>query len=117
MLFAHNSEKVMKYLIVGIFVVVVVCLVWRSKQSIDPVEQACAREIGDLLKSDLDTRPDAIADIFVKHGIVRSRCQNVSRMVMPQLRKHGLKPEDAKIAMISVTAACPLVPQEKPGAD
>ena len=107
----------MKFLIVGVFVVVVACLVWRSKQNIDPVEQACAREIGDLLWSDPDTRPESIAGILVKHGIVRSRCQNVSRMVMPQLRKHGMKPEDAKIAMISVTAACPLVPQEKNGAD
>lgn len=106
----------MKYLIIGIFVVVVACLVWRSKQTIDPVEQACAREIGDLLKSNPDVQSQAIADIFVKHGVDRSRCSGVGSMVMPQLRKHGMKPEDAKIAMISVKAACPLVPDKKPGA-
>lgn len=106
----------MKYLIVVVFAVIGL-LVWNSKKNIDPAEQACAREIADLLRSDPDVQPRAIADIFVKHGVDPARTQSVGRMVMPQLRKHGLKPEDAKIAMIQVKAAYPLVPQEKTGAE
>lgn len=100
----------MKYLIVGIFVVVAAFLIWRSKNNVDPAEQACASAIGDLLKSDPDASPQAIADLFVQHEIERSRCQSVGRMVMPQLRKNGFKPEDARIAMQQVRAAYLMVP-------
>ncbi len=100
----------MKFLIVGIFAVIVGCLIWRRKQNTDPAEQACAREIGDLLKSNPDAEPQSIANIFVKHEIARSRCQGVGRMVMPQLRKNGLNPDDSRIAMIRVKAAYSPVP-------
>lgn len=99
-------------LIVGVFVILVAVAVWWNKQNTDPAEQACAREIGALLKADRDAKPQAIADVFSKHGIARSRCKQVGRLVMPQLRKHGLNPEDAKIAMIQVRAAYSLVPSK-----
>lgn len=101
----------MKYLIVGIIAVIAAFLIWRSKQSTNPAEQDCAIAIGDLLKSNPDVAPQSIADLFVQHEIARSRCQSVGRMVMPQLRKNGLKPEDARIAMRQVRAAYPLVPE------
>ncbi|KAA1176088.1 hypothetical protein FWJ25_02855 [Marinobacter salinexigens] len=100
----------MKFLIILLFVAIVGFVAWRSKQNANPVELACARDIGQLLKSSPDADPRSIADMFVKHGIARARCPQVGRMVMPQLRKHGLKPEDAKIAMIQVKAAYALVP-------
>ncbi|WP_298448835.1 hypothetical protein [uncultured Marinobacter sp.] len=99
----------MKFLILALFAAITAFLIWRSKQNTDPTEQACAIEIGNLLKANPDTSPQAIADIFMKHGIDPSRCQNVGAMVMPQLRKHGLKPEDARIVMGQVRAAYPYV--------
>ena len=99
----------MKFLIIGLFAAIVAFLIWRSKQNTDPNEQACAIEIGKLLKFNPDAKPQAIADVFIKHGIDRSHCQNVGTMVMPQLRKHGLKPEDARIVMGQVRAAYTLV--------
>src|SRR5690606_41760028 len=63
-----------------------------------------------ILKANPDVQPQAIADVFQKHGIDSSRCQKVGAMVMPQLRKQGLKPEDARIVMRQVRAAYPLVP-------
>lgn len=101
----------MKFLIVGIFAVIVGFLIWRSKQNTDPAEQACAIEIGDLLKADPDPGPQAIADIFAKHGVDRTRCQGVGRLVMPQLRRNGLSPEDAMLTMSKVKAAYPRVPE------
>lgn len=100
----------MKLLVIVLFVAIFGFVIWRSKQNTDPAEQACARDIGQLLKSNPDADSQSIADVFVKHGVVRARCPQVGRMVMPQLRKHGLKPEDAKIAMIQVKAAYSLVP-------
>ena len=102
----------MEFLIIVIFAVVVGAMVWRSKWNQNPAEQACAKEIGALLSSNPDAEPRLVANIFVKHEIARSRCQGVGRMVMPQLRKHGLNPEDSKIAMIQVRAAYALVPEE-----
>src|SRR5690554_8081684 len=87
----------MKFLIIGVFAAIVAVLIWRSKQNTAPEEQACAIEIGNLLKTHPDAQPQAIADVFKKHGIDQSRCKEVGAMVMPQLRKHGLKPEDARI--------------------
>ena len=100
----------MKFLIIGIFAAIVAFLIWRSKQNTDPNEQACAIEIGNLLKAHPDAQPQAIADVFKKHGIDHYCCQKVGTMVMPQLRKQGLKPEDARIVMGQVRAAYPLVP-------
>jgi hypothetical protein len=100
----------MKFLIIGIFAAIVAFLIWRSKQNTDPNEQACAIEIGNLLKAHPDAQPQAIADVFKKHGIDQSRCKDVGAMVMPQLRKQGLKPEDARILMGQVRGAYPLVP-------
>jgi len=105
----------MKYMILLVFAVIGL-LAWNSRKNIDPAEQACAREIAQRLRSDPDARPEVIADIFVKHGIVRSRCRNVSRMVIPQLRRLGVRQEDAQIVMMPVKAACSLVPDAKPGA-
>lgn len=102
----------MEFLIVVIFAVFVGAMVLRSKRNTDPAEQACAREIGALLKSNPDAEPQSVANVFMKHEIARSRCQDVGRMVMPQLRKNGLNPEDSKIAMIRVRAAYALVPEE-----
>jgi hypothetical protein len=102
----------MQFLIIGFFVVIVAFLIWRSKQNTAPEEQACATDIGKLLKANPDASPQAIADVFAKHGIDPSRCQNVGAMVMPQLRKNGLKPEDARIVMGQVRAAYPLVCQD-----
>tara|TARA_R100000789_G_scaffold89623_2_gene86769 strand:+ start:625 stop:927 length:303 start_codon:yes stop_codon:yes gene_type:complete len=99
----------MKFLIIGVFVAIVAVLIWRSKQNTAPEEQACAIDIGSLVKANPDVQPQAIADVFQKHGIDSSRCQKVGAMVMPQLRKQGLKPEDARIAMGQVRAAYPLV--------
>ncbi|MEC7816014.1 MAG: hypothetical protein VX939_07060 [Pseudomonadota bacterium] len=94
----------MKYLIIGLFIVVSVFLIRRSKQTTDPIEQACAREIGELIKRDPDAVASEISAIFEKHGIAASRCKNVGAMVMPQLRKQGLRAENARIAMIRVRA-------------
>ena len=102
----------MKFLIVAMFVVIVGFLVWRSKQNTDPTEQACARDIGALLKSNRDAEPQAIADVFVKHGIPRSQCSSVGRMVMGQLSKNGLEPDDSRIAMIKVRDAYSWVPEK-----
>ena len=99
----------MKFLILAIFSAIAAFLIWRSKQNTDPTEQACAIEIGNLLKANPDASPKAMADVFMKHGIDPSRCKNVGAMVMPQLRKNGLKPEDARIVMGQVRAAYPLV--------
>lgn len=99
----------MKFLIIGLFAAIVAFLIWRSKQNTDPAEQACAVEIGNLLKANQNAQPQAIADIIIKHDIDRSRCNKVGAMVMPQLRKHGLKAEDARIMMGQVRAAYPLV--------
>ena len=87
----------MKFLVIGVFATIVAVLIWRSKQNTAPEEQACAIDIGNLLKANPDVQPQAIADVFQKHGIDSSRCQKVGAMVMPQLRKQGLKPEDARI--------------------
>lgn len=106
-----NSESAMKFLIIVIFLVIVGFAIRRRQQNTDPADQACAIAIGDLLKADPDAGPQAIADIFAKHGIARSRCQNVGRLVMPQLRKHGLSPEDAMLTMSKVKAAYPRVPE------
>lgn len=95
----------MKFLIVGMFVVVVGFLIWRARQNIDPKEQTCAREIGELLKSNPNAEPQFIANVFEKHNIPRSRCKSIGRMVMPQLAKQGLEPDDARIAMERVRAA------------
>ena len=100
----------MKFLIVGIFAAIVAFLIWRSKQNTASEEQACAIDIGKLLKTNPDAQPQAIADVFQKYGIDQSRCKAVGAMVMPQLRKQGLKPEDARIVMRQVRAAYPLVP-------
>ncbi len=100
----------MKFLIIGVFVAIVAVLIWRSKQNTAPEEQACAIDIGNLLKANPDVQPQAIADVFQKYGIDQSRCKAVGAMVMPQLRKQGLKPEDARIVMRQVRAAYPLVP-------
>lgn len=100
----------MKFLVIGVFATIVAVLIWRSKQNTAPEEQACAIDIGNLLKANPDVQPQAIADVFQKHGIDSSRCQKVGAMVMPQLRKQGLKPEDARIMMGQVRAAYPLVP-------
>lgn len=99
----------MKYLIVIAFVIIAVFLIRRSRQTINPAEQDCAREIGELIKSNPDAEPQVIAAVFSKHGITQSRCQSVGAMVMPQLRKQGLKAEDARIVMIRVRAAYPRV--------
>ncbi|PTB94594.1 hypothetical protein C9974_04205 [Marinobacter sp. B9-2] len=101
----------MKFLIVGVFIVIVGFLIWRSKQNIDPKEQACAREIGELLKSNPNSEPQSIADVFEKHNIFRSQCKSVGRMVMPQLAKQGLEPDDARIAMDRVRIAYSQVPR------
>ncbi|SFM50570.1 hypothetical protein [Marinobacter pelagius] len=100
----------MKLLVIAIFVGVVLFLIYRSKKNIDPAEQACAKEIGSLLNSDPDADTRTIADIFARHDIDQSRCSRVGAMVMPQLRKNGMKPEDARIAMIQVKKAYSLVP-------
>ena len=100
----------MKFLIIDVFAAIVAVLIWRSKQNTAPEEQACAIDIGNLLKANPDVQPQAIADVFQKHGIDSSRCQKVGAMVMPQLRKHGLKPEDARIVMGQVRAPYPFVP-------
>ena len=100
----------MKFLIIGVFAAIVAFLIWRSKQNAAPEEQTCAIEIGNLLKTHPDAQPQAIADVFKKHGIDHYCCQKVGTMVMPQLRKQGLKPEDARIVMGQVRAAYPLVP-------
>ena len=100
----------MKFLVIGVFATIVAVLIWRSKQNTAPEEQACAIDIGNLLKANPDVQSQAIADVFQKHGIDSSRCQKVGAMVMPQLRKQGLKPEDARIMMGQVRAAYPLVP-------
>lgn len=99
----------MKFLIIIIFVAIVGFLIWRNKKNTDPAEQACAREIGDLLKANPDAGSQPIADIFIKHGIARSRCQSVGTMVMPQLKKNGLRSEDARIVMAQVRSAYALV--------
>jgi hypothetical protein len=100
----------MQFVIGGIFVLIVAFLVWRSKNNIDPVEQACASEIGALFKSNRDPAPQAIADIFMKHNIPRSQCPRVGRMVIAQLNKNGLEPDDSRIAMIKVREAYTRVP-------
>lgn len=99
----------MDYLLVGIIVIIAALLIWWSKQSANPADEACAREIGDLLKSNPDADPQSIANLLEQHEIDRSRCHSVGRMVMPQLRKNGLKPEDARLAMRRVRAAFSLV--------
>ncbi|PCM44891.1 hypothetical protein [Marinobacter sp. ANT_B65] len=99
----------MKFLILAIFAAIAAFLIWRSKQNADPTEHACAIEICKLLKANPDASPQVIADEFMKHGIDPSRCKNVGAMVMPQLRKNGLKPEDARIVMGQVRAAYSLV--------
>ena len=100
----------MEVLIIVIFVVVVLFLIYRSKKNIHPAEQACAKEIGSLLKSDPDADTRTIADVFSRHQIDQSRCSRVGAMVMPQLRKNGFKPEDARVAMTRVKKAYSLVP-------
>lgn len=99
----------MEFVIVVGFLSLVGVAIWWNKQNTNPAEQACAREIGALLKADRDAKPQAIADVFSKHGIARSRFKQVGRLVMPQLRKNDLNPEDSKIAMIQVRAAYSLV--------
>lgn len=99
----------MKLLIVGLFAAIVAFLIWHNKQTINPNEQACAIEIGNLLKADPEAKPQAIADVFIKYGIDRSRSGTVGSLVMPQLRKNGLKPEDARIVMERVRAAYALI--------
>ena len=99
----------MKFLILAIFSAIAAFLIWRSKHNTDPTEQACAIEIGNLVKANPDASPQAIAGIFMQHGIDPSCCKNVGAMVMPQLRKNGLKPKDARIVMGQVRAAYPLV--------
>lgn len=101
----------MKYLIVIAFVIIAMFLVRRSKHTANLAEQDCAREIGELIKSNPDAEPQVIAEVFAKHGVTPSRCQTVGAMVMPQLRKQGLKAEDARVAMIRVRAAYPKVPE------
>ncbi len=95
----------MKFLIIGLFVVAAVFLIRRRKQMTNPAEQACAKEIGELIKSDPEAESQAIAEVFSKHGIAPSRCYKVGAMVMPQLRKQGLKAEDARLVMIRVRSA------------
>src|SRR5690554_7604047 len=63
----------MEFLIIGLFAAIVAFLIWRSKQNTDPKEQACAIEIGNLLKANPDARPQAVADVFIKHGIDHPR--------------------------------------------
>ncbi|MGC8120188.1 hypothetical protein [Marinobacter sp. VGCF2001] len=99
----------MKFLIIAVFAAIAAFLIWRSKQNTAPEERACAIDIGNLLKAHPEAQPQAIADVFKQHGIDPSRCQQVGAMVMPQLRKQGLKPEDARIVMGQVRAAYPLV--------
>lgn len=99
----------MKFLIVIIFVAVVAFLAWRNKQNTDPAEQACAIEIGRLLKADPNADLQPIADVFVKHGIAPARCRNVGAMVKPQLLTNGFRAEEARILMIQVRSAYSLV--------
>ncbi|WP_323751448.1 hypothetical protein [Marinobacter sp.] len=47
-----------------------------------PTEKVCAIEIGKLCKADPDALPRALADVFMKHGVESSRCQNIGAMVM-----------------------------------
>lgn len=101
----------MTFVIVGVFIIVVGFLIWRSKQNIDPAEQACAREIGDLLGSDPNAELQSIAEVFDRHGISAPRCKNVGRMVMPQLARRGLCPDNARLAMNRVRAAYSKVSQ------
>lgn len=56
----------MKFLIIGVFATIVAVLIWRSKQNTAPEEQACAIDIGNLLKANPDAQPQAIADVFQK---------------------------------------------------
>ena len=100
-----KGKSAMKFLIVGLFVVVVVFLVRRSKHTANPAEEACAIEIGELIKSNPEAGSQAIAEVFSKHGIASSRCYKVGAMVMPQLRKHGMKAEDARLVMTRVRSA------------
>ncbi|KEF31295.1 hypothetical protein D777_01644 [Marinobacter nitratireducens] len=103
----------MKFLIIGVFVIIAGALILRSMKNTDPVQQACAREIGALFRSAKDVKPQAIADVFIKHGIPRSQCPSVGKMVIGQLHKHGLEPDDSRIAMITVREAYSLVPEGK----
>ena len=100
-----KGKSAMKFLIIGLFVVVAVFLIRRSKHTTNPTEEACAKEIGELIKSDPEAESQAIAEVFSKHGIAPSRCYKVGAMVMPQLRKQGLKAEDARLVMIRVRSA------------
>ncbi|WP_394130694.1 hypothetical protein [Marinobacter nauticus] len=47
----------MKFLIIGVFAAIVAVLIWRSKQNTAPEEQACAIDIGNLLKANPDVQP------------------------------------------------------------
>ena len=106
-----NSESIMKFLIIVIFVVIAVFVIRRRQQNSDPAHQPSPIPLPPLLRAHPDAGPQAIADIFAKHGIARSRCQGVGRLVMPKLRQHGLSPEDAMLTMSRVKAAYSRVPE------
>ncbi|WP_100637785.1 hypothetical protein [Marinobacter salexigens] len=99
----------MKFMIAAVFIAVAGVLIWHTKQNLNPVEHACAKEIGDLLDASPDAEPQSIANIFKKHGIPQSRTDKVGAMVMAQLKKHGMKSEDARIVMAQVRAAYSLI--------
>jgi hypothetical protein len=63
-----------------------------------------------FLKSNPNAEPQPIADVLEKHNISRSQCKSVGRLVMPQLAKQGLEPDDARIAMDRLRTAYSKVP-------
>src|SRR5690554_7592381 len=94
----------MEFLIIGLFAAIVAFLIWRSKQNTDPKEQACAIEIGNLLKANPDARPQAVADVFIKHGIrseehtseLQSRPHLVCRLLLEKKKKKKEKKQQNK---------------------
>lgn len=100
----------MEFVIVAGFLALLGLAAWWHKRHADPAEQACARDIGALLAEDRDASSKAIAEVFTQHGVVKSRCPQIGRLVMPQLRKRGLNPEEARMVMRQVRAAYALVP-------
>ncbi|AZT83608.1 hypothetical protein EHN06_08685 [Marinobacter sp. NP-4(2019)] len=100
----------MKFLFVALFITAVF-LVVRMARKQDPVKQACANEIGQLIRKDRNANPKDIAQVFIRHKVSRSETSKVGRLVMPQLMKVGLEPDEATMVMHQVREAYNFVPE------
>ena len=91
--------------LIVIAVIAIAALIIYSTQHRDPAAEACAKDLIELLRSNKEASPQAIAEIYRAHNRSTTDVGKVSKLIKSRLVQAGFRQEEHEEVMQRVRAA------------